>query len=125
MTSCGQQGLYIPQGLAGSSIACLSHEPTPDPLAEAGSNVPTFFLSQTLALSTLPCSPCSLASRLLSASSSENSLNEPGSFLFVSVGFVFILPEGGAGGGRIKLVVAHRGGMVPMTGARLMVVLEV
>lgn len=57
MTSCGQQGLHISQGLAGSSIACLSHEPTLTLLAEAGSNVPTLFLSQTLALSTLPCSP--------------------------------------------------------------------
>lgn len=39
--------------------------------------------------------------------------------------FVFILPEGGVGGGGIKLVGAHRGGMVPVTGASLMVVLEV
>lgn len=39
MTSCGQQGLYIPQGLAGPSIACLSHEPTLSPLSE-GSNTP-------------------------------------------------------------------------------------
>lgn len=46
-------------------------------------------------------------------------------FLFVSMVFVFIPPEGGVGGGRIKVVVAHRGGMVPVTGARLMVVLEV
>jgi hypothetical protein len=46
-------------------------------------------------------------------------------FLFVFVVFVFILPEGGLRGGRIKLVVAHRGGMVPVTAARLMVVLEV
>lgn len=46
-------------------------------------------------------------------------------FLFVSMVFVFILPEGGVGGGGRKLVGAHRGGMVPVTGASLMVVLEV
>lgn len=46
-------------------------------------------------------------------------------FLFVSVVFVFLLSEGRVGGSRIKLVVAYRGGMVPVTGARFMVVLEV